>query len=163
TLFAAIDRLPPDLRTRLEVLFVGQTFDGAREIINTAGLGDIVKLVGYVSHSESLGYLRSAAATLVLVRAGDRVSVTGKVYELLRAGKPILAGVDPDGACADVLRRAKSDRWISVPNDVDTLARNIETLASRQFEQPRPSEIDQFSRVRQTERLGAVLDRAVQF
>jgi glycosyltransferase involved in cell wall biosynthesis len=160
TVLAALRRLDARLLASLEVIFVGQVYDGAREEVEAAGLGDVVRFTGYLSHGEALAYLLSADASLLLVRAGDRASVTGKVFELLSARRPILAAVEPEGECARILRLAGADQWIAHPNDADSVARHLCRLASAGFPALESASVEQFSRVAQTRTLASVFDAA---
>jgi glycosyltransferase involved in cell wall biosynthesis len=66
------------------------------------GIEDVVEIVPRVTRVESLGAMRSASA-LLLIQTGTTVSVPGKAYEYLAAGRPILA-LTEDGETADLVR-----------------------------------------------------------
>lgn len=156
-LLAGLQRLPGDLRESLEVDFVGQAFEGARTMVEKAGLERTVHLKGYQSHAQALSYLCGANASLLFIRKGDVSSITGKVFEYLMCGRPILACIEPQGACARLLRKAGYGDWISAPDDVDGFARNISALASAGWRPPSTASAEQFSRREITRRLGAIL------
>ena len=66
------------------------------------GIADLVELVPRVTRAESLQEMKSASA-LLLVQTGTTVSVPGKAYEYLAAGRPILA-LSEEGETAALVR-----------------------------------------------------------
>ena len=63
---------------------------------------------GFLPYGEALAAQRAADALLLLIpHAGGRGDsvLSGKVYEYLAAGRPILAAVPPSGVAADLIRR----------------------------------------------------------
>jgi len=157
----AVRHLSEQQRRNLELLFVGQAFDGASGEVSAAGLADTVRFLGYVPHARALSYLLSADASLLLVRSGDRASVTGKVFELLAARRPILAAVEPEGECARILRLAGADRWIAPPDDSAAIAARMRDLFAADCPALDAAAVDQFSRVRQTRTLASMFDAAI--
>lgn len=157
TLLEALRGLPGEVRERFEVIFVGQAYDGVADEVESAGLAHLFRFLGYLPHQEALGWLDSADAAVMFLMPGDRASVSGKVFELMMMGKPILALVEPEGECARILRKAELGRWVTAPTDVETLRHNLSELDALGFPPPREAKIDAFSRVRQAETLAAVL------
>lgn len=66
------------------------------------GIADVVEFLPRVGREESLRELKSASA-LLLVQVGTTVSVPGKAYEYLAAGRPVLA-LSEEGETADLVR-----------------------------------------------------------
>jgi glycosyltransferase involved in cell wall biosynthesis len=157
TLLSAMQLLPDILRHSLEVIFVGRPSLYARREVSIAGLEGQITFLHYKPHAEALSYLLSADAALLFVKKGDRTSVTAKVYEYLMAGCPILACIEPSGACADVLKRAGCADWIVPADDAEAIARAIMSLAAAGWPRPSSPAIEQFSRRAVTERLAGVL------
>ena len=102
--------------------FVGDFRSSDREWAEALGLGDRLELVDYLPRADSLRLQRDSEALLLLIPdAGGRGRgvLSGKVFEYLAAGRPILAVVPPDGAAADLIRetgcgrrrRARRRRW----------------------------------------------------
>lgn len=77
---------------------------------SSAIIRSIVKLQPYLPHSQVIDIMQQADLLLLFSGPGLRseTELTGKFLEYLRAGKPILAVVHPQGASAEVLLRAKS-------------------------------------------------------
>ena len=93
--------------------FVGDFRSSDREWAEALGLGDRLELIDYAPRAESLRLQRDSEALLLLVPdAGGRGKgvLSGKVFEYLAAGRPILAVVPPDGAAADLIRETGCGR-----------------------------------------------------
>ena len=163
-LFALRDmlRAHAELRERMQVLFIGRIDDEEQGLIRELALGDVVKQIGYVPHRQSLEYVKGADL-LLLVGGKHRWEETGKVYEYLAAGRPILALVQPDGAAAELLRQYSAASVIDRDNRQETYAALREAIsggsiaASALRADPRPW-IRQYERKRLTETLAQILD-----
>jgi len=76
---------------------------------------------------------RDSEALLLLVPdAGGRGKgvLSGKVFEYIAAGRPILAVVPPDGAAAELIRETGSG-IVAAPDDVDAIKTALVGLHSR--------------------------------
>lgn len=71
-----------------------------RETVEDLGLTDILEQTGYVSHKEALQANLDSNLLLLLVGDEERFKpvYTGKVFDYLRSGKPVLALGPKDGA-----------------------------------------------------------------
>jgi glycosyltransferase involved in cell wall biosynthesis len=101
------------------------------------GLERVVEFVPRVTRRESLREMLSASA-LLLVQPGHAVSVPGKFYEYLAAGRPILSLAD-EGETADLVRG--SGLGVSVRPDagtdaIDAALLSILEMASRPYAPP---------------------------
>ncbi len=108
---AALIARRPELRNRVVIRFVGDLRSSDREWAGTLGIDEAWDETGFLPYSQALTAQRSADALLLLIPdAGGRgdVVVSGKVYEYLAAGRPILAAVPPAGVAADLIRRTGS-------------------------------------------------------
>lgn len=132
-LLAAIEKLDPTLRDRLELHLAGVISNVDRDLAERSG---IAVLHGYMSHAESIALMRSADLLFLPMQALERgqrsTTVPGKTYEYLAAGRRILAAVPP-GDARDLI--AASGRGIVCePSDVDGLAEAITDAMSRRAE-----------------------------
>lgn len=110
--------------------FVGDFRSSDREWAESLGLGDRLELVPFAPRSESLRLQRDSEALLLLIPEADgrgRGVLSGKVFEYLAAGRPILAVVPPDGAAADLVREAGAGPVVA-PDDVEGMRAALETM-----------------------------------
>jgi glycosyltransferase involved in cell wall biosynthesis len=113
--------------------FVGDFRSTDREWAETLGLGDRLELVPYAPRGESLRLQRDSEALLLLVPdAGGRGKgvLSGKVYEYIAAGRPILAVVPPDGAAAALVRETGAGVVVA-PDDVEGIRAALVDLQAR--------------------------------
>jgi glycosyltransferase involved in cell wall biosynthesis len=113
--------------------FVGDFRSSDREWAATLELGDRLELVDYAPRTESLRLQRDSEALLLLVPdAGGRGRgvLSGKVFEYLAAGRPILAVVPPDGAAAELIRETGAGVVVA-PDDVDGIREALAGLHAR--------------------------------
>ena len=113
--------------------FVGDFRSSDREWAESLGLADRLELVGYLPRADSLRLQRDSEALLLLVpEAGGRGKgvLSGKVFEYLAAGRPILAVVPPDGAAAELVRETGSGVVVA-PDDVDGIREALIAMHAR--------------------------------
>ncbi len=80
-----------------------------RELIEQYGIGGMVSLAPHVAYRDALQEMITADGLLILQAANCNHQVPAKLYEYLRAGRPILALTDPAGDTAATLRNAGVD------------------------------------------------------
>jgi glycosyltransferase involved in cell wall biosynthesis len=113
--------------------FAGDFRSTDREWAETLDLGDRLQLIPYATRAESLRLQRDSEALLLLVPdAGGRGKgvLSGKVFEYLAAGRPILAVVPPDGAAAALVRETGAGVVVA-PDDVDGMREALRELQAR--------------------------------
>ena len=113
--------------------FVGDFRSTDLEWAETLGLGDRLQLIEYAPRAESLRLQRESEALLLLVPDADgrgKGVLSGKVFEYLAAGRPILAVVPPDGAAAALIRETRAGMVVA-PDDVDGIRVALEVLHAR--------------------------------
>ncbi|MDE1178128.1 MAG: glycosyltransferase [Edaphobacter sp.] len=107
----AIKLLPPDVRSRLRIRFIGHIETPAyREQL--LSLGDVVELRGFVPQAEALAAIRETDYLLLITH--DRINVAAKFYDYLGGGRPILAAVHKDGDVRRLLEETRAGRWADV-------------------------------------------------
>ncbi|MEE8640964.1 MAG: glycosyltransferase [bacterium] len=91
---------PGDFR----VLFLGPMPRAVRAGMDRYGVR--VEATGLLSHGDAVRAMRAADVNLLIIGAqpGAGATLTGKIFEYLRAGRPILALVPPDGEAAALVR-----------------------------------------------------------
>jgi glycosyltransferase involved in cell wall biosynthesis len=99
----------PEEVARVELVLAGDASEADREVVAQSAVADRVRFTGYVSHAESIAWLRSADLLFLPMHAlppGERARIVpGKTYEYLAAKRPILAAV-PEGDARDFVRES---------------------------------------------------------
>jgi glycosyltransferase involved in cell wall biosynthesis len=96
----AAGRLP-----KLRIRLVGAVDPVVHQSLRRYGLDAITEHVPYVPHQEAIGYMQQAALLLLVVEPFDKDEgmLTGKVYEYLASGRPVLGLGPPQGDAALLL------------------------------------------------------------
>ena len=107
TLWRAVEALRARGRVpRLRIRLVGRVDDAVRSSLRDHGLSDAAHEIGVVPHAEAVRAMRGAALLFLSVEPVSNAAgiLTGKLYEYLASGRPVLA-LGPVGADADQLLR----------------------------------------------------------
>jgi glycosyltransferase involved in cell wall biosynthesis len=113
--------------------FAGGFRQADRELAERLELGDRLELYPSLPHRQVLELQRNSEALLLLLPelgGRGREIPSGKIYEYIAAGRPILAAVPSDGAAADLIRETESGLVVS-PDDQDGLAAALSELVER--------------------------------
>jgi glycosyltransferase involved in cell wall biosynthesis len=113
--------------------FLGDFRSADREWAEQLGLGDRLELIPYAPRATSLALQRDSEALLLLIPdAGGRGKgvLSGKVFEYVAVGRPILAAVPPDGAAAKLVRETGAG-VVAPPDDVGAIRAALEDLHRR--------------------------------
>jgi glycosyltransferase involved in cell wall biosynthesis len=109
----------PDLKGKIQVDLVGYLEKEYEDWIIQNQLGEIIKSWGYREHESAINFLLKSHLLLHLIGAnGDfwKGVVTGKLFEYLASGKPILSLAPPNGEVEMIINQAKSG-WVFNPQD----------------------------------------------
>lgn len=148
---------------KLCIRLVGSVDPNVRAALRDLGLGDCTEFVSYVPHHEAVAYMQRAGLLLLSIEdfPASRGMLTGKIYEYLAAGRPILGVGDADGDAAALLQKTDGGQLFDRA-DVDGLASFVrrhyeawaagDRLPGAAAEQVRP-----YRRRAQTDRLAALL------
>jgi hypothetical protein len=164
-LIEAVERLleqRPELRSHIEIHLAGVLSRADREV---AKRSEVVRLHGYLRHTESIALVRSADLLFLPMQnlpAGRRSStVPGKTYEYIASGRPILAAV-PEGDAHDILEAVGTALFCS-PGDSTQIAKVIAEEVERWQSggappEPAPDVLARFERRYLTTELAGVLE-----
>lgn len=108
--------------------FVGRISAPIIERIKSSPAAAMFELVPYVPHEESVSYLLASDVLLLIIddTPASRGILTGKLFEYIGAGKPILA-LAPDGEAASLILQHKLG-WVAPPNDVQKIKQTLLTI-----------------------------------
>lgn len=153
----------PKLRLRL----VGRIGGDVVAALGAYGLDIITEHVPYVPHDEAVCEMQRASALLLTVESyrHERGNLTGKVYEYLAAGRPIVALGPAEGDAADLLRDTGAGRMLD-RDDIDGVAYYLRTLYAawergEELAGASAAAAAPYSRRSETAELAAVLDDLV--
>lgn len=97
----------PELKQYLSVIFIGGDYSvEQKKMLNEPQLAGVVHYLGAKTHSEALSYQMGSDVNILIistsVKDGGGGIFTGKIFEYVRAGRPILAIV-PKGVARDLV------------------------------------------------------------
>jgi len=87
--------------------FVGKLTDPVKKKF-VDQLGDSVEFVDFVPHDEAINHMMSSSVLLLLLAkaTNNKSFLSGKLFEYLATGKPLLLVGPPDGIAAQIVRQA---------------------------------------------------------
>ena len=137
--------------------------DLLRALTQKRGLEDFVELLPPIAYRKALEEMVRADGLLVLQAASCNEQIPAKLYEYLRAGRPIIALTDRRGDTAALLREAGIDT-IAALDSVDEIAalldRFVAALRTNRAPLPNPEYVAHASRHERTASLALLLERA---
>lgn len=148
------------LAGRVRLVVAGRSEDDERALLAGAGLGDAVQHLGFLPRAEALGLQRRAGA-LILVTSRDGSEATGKLYEYMAAGRPIVALAQGNDAARIV---AETNTGVLVaPDDVAGIAAALRAAVDGELERGyAPRGVERYAYPRLAEQMLAAIELAVQ-
>jgi glycosyltransferase involved in cell wall biosynthesis len=131
-------------------------------LIAEHGIGDIVQLAPHVPYRTALAEMLNADGLLILQATNCNHQVPAKLYEYLRARRPILALTDSDGDTAATLRQAGVDSIAPLDQKdaiIEALPRFLEQVRQGTAPLAPAAVIAAHSRRARTEQLAQLLDQ----
>jgi len=155
----------PDLKNKIEVIFVGSFRDEkAIHTMDQFKINNNIKLLGYKNHRFTVSYQLGADALLLLLQPGytDSFVIFGKLFEYIRTGKPILSLLPSGCEMTEILNKIDGSIIDSTYNTIN-ISKKIESIYSlgRQKKYVRPQK-EIFSRENQTKKMAGYLDSFLQ-
>ncbi|MDZ7262869.1 MAG: glycosyltransferase, partial [candidate division KSB1 bacterium] len=152
----------PGLKETLRVRFIGtDIFGRLAQLIPKYDLTDCVEVTGYLPHFEALRLLvRAHLLLLIVVKRTQEEVMTGKVFEYLASGTPVLA-ILPEGELAQLIRTTHRGTTVSHDNieDIKKAIRNYyELFLQRQLWLEAPEPLSQFDRKNLTRKLAEIFE-----
>ena len=80
--------------------------DLLKALAKTCDVQDMIELLPAITYLDALAEMMAVDALLVMQASNCNAQIPAKIYEYLRAGKPILGLTDPEGDTAVVLQQA---------------------------------------------------------
>ena len=150
---------------RLRVVGEARQYD-PRQIAENYGLGSIVEQTGYLSYQQALYSNLDSSLLFLLVGGSDKAkfAYTGKIFDYLRSGRPILAIAQSGGTVDRLLQETGHGQAFSSTQIPEIKAMILEEYRKWLSGEPQPPLhsplIEQFERKRLTGQLAEILERA---
>lgn len=131
------------------------------QALHELGIQDIVHLQPPVDYLAALQEMLTADALLLMQAANCNAQIPAKLYEYLRAGRPILALTDPDGDTGRTLAAAGSSAIARLDSEAEIhrlLPEFVQAVRSGSIDIPAASVVAGYSRESQTAMLAKWLD-----
>lgn len=149
---------------RIEVRFFGSQDPWLLNEIRDTNLNGIVKLLGFIPREQVLQKQRESQLLLLLLwNNPQEVGVyTGKIFEYLAAGRPIIALGGPEKSVVkDLLNETKAGRYASFLEDLEAILSTyyLEYMRDGSITPIKKSAISKYSHQEMAKKFAAVLDR----
>ncbi len=143
----------------LEIKLVGKLDISVVESLEKYGLMPYVRKIEYLPHNEVIIEQQRSKVNLLLVNNTPNAKgiLTGKFFEYLSAGAPILAIGPTNGDLAEILNETKAG-YISDFNDRENLKKNILLLFENATPERDTEAIKKYSRRNLTKKLTEILN-----
>jgi hypothetical protein len=155
----------PEFGGDLEILLVGQIDYTVKESLAGFNLLDYTTIIPYLPHNEVTGVQRSSGILLLFINntANAGMVVTGKIFEYLVSGRPILCIGPSDGDAARII--SETHTGISVEHeDLEGIREAIVSFYER-FKsgmlKSQATNLEKYSRYQLTRRLAELLNEMV--
>jgi hypothetical protein len=153
------DILPSDMHIRFRASVHDDLLD---DLANKCGVGEYIELCPAIPYLDALSEMAEVDALLVMQASNCNQQIPAKIYEYLRAGKPILGLTDPAGDTATVLRNAGlSDLAAldSVDEIVQAIRKFVADIKNNCVKLPEPAVVQAASRRGRSESLAQLLEK----
>ncbi len=146
----------------LEIKLIGQVDYSVRQSIQSYKLEDYVTFTEYLSHEDVRGVQSQSQVLLLLINntPNAKLVVTGKIFEYMNSGRPILCIGPKDGDAAFILAETHTGQTIGY-NDVEALKTQVLKYYNQYKKGVLKSEgknIEKYSRKNLTQKLAELLD-----
>ncbi|MFD2614860.1 glycosyltransferase [Paenibacillus gansuensis] len=126
-------------------------------------LHHIVHSTGYLNHKTALANAAASDLLLLFIDPREDTTVTSKIYELVRLGKPILALIPPVGSAATILAHTRTGIIVDskCPSKSIKVIKSLYKAWRADAIKTKPNEmaIQKYSRVKLTGKLAVILDQ----
>ena len=136
--------------------------DLLKALAQTCDVQDMIELLPAITYLDALAEMMAVDALLVIQASNCNAQIPAKIYEYLRAGKPILGLTDPEGDTVAVLQQAgihSVARLDSADEIATVLLALMAALKDARAELPNPVAVQSASRKGRAESLAQLLNQ----
>ena len=114
-------RMHPEMSEQLRLSFIGRIGPDVMPVLQNTAIRSCIQILPHTDHRTCLGYTVGSDALLLLIPFSDHrgVIVTGKIFEYLRAGVPIL-NISGGGEASRIIKEAKAGLTVA-PDDLERM------------------------------------------
>ena len=168
-LWAALKDLKEEDETfgkKLKISLVGQIDQSVLENLYAVGLKENTEIVPYIPHEQIQQAQGASQVLLLLVNNTPNAKgiLTGKIFEYLASGRPILCIGPEDGDAARILSETKAGVTVSF-EDKEKMKEVVKILYHKYLEKALPfnnsKEIEKYSRKAQAEEYAKLLEKTI--
>lgn len=142
------------------IRFIGNVAESKLNEFKNAGLLENVEIVNYVPHQESIKYLYNSSALLLVIPDfnGNKGILTGKLFEYLASGIPIV-GIGPtDGDASEIIDECEVGEMFDY-TEIEKIYENLHNLIrSFRVKQNDSKQYLKYSRKNITQQLKELID-----
>ena len=149
----------PDLRARVRLLLAGRVRAEDVRLFADRGLEDIVEHLGPLPHADAIA-LQRAANALILVTSTNVGEATGKLFEYLASGRPIIALGGPNEATR-IVEEASTGVVVPANDQSAVVAALRDALEGRLEAAYSPHGLERYTYPGPAETMADVVDRAI--
>lgn len=150
----------PEAYARLVVRFRAPVHEELiRELADAFGVADAVEVLPPLPYCDAIGEICRADGLLILQASSCNAQIPAKLYEYVRAARPVLLLTDPDGDTA-AAARSVGIASVAMLDDAAAIERLLRAFIAGEHEGMKPelSKIAKASRRSRTAELAAMLD-----
>lgn len=146
-------------QARLKLVHAGRLTTGERQLIERSGVAGVVEHLGTLDRAGALALQRSADA-LVLLTSRNSSEATGKLFEYLFSGRPIVALAEGSEA-ARIVRETNTGITVP-PDDVEAIASALRRVVSGELARAySPRNLDRYEYPRPAEQMAELIEEAI--
>ncbi len=153
-----------ELIRHIKIKLVGKPEPIVQQSIVNYDIQELVTFCGYVPHREAINFQNKARVLLLIINntSNNKSILTGKIFEYMASGRPILCIGPKDGDAADILKASGFDSvfdYQDIRGVASYLIEQYQTMSQGdRNEKMFNDKINQYSRKSLTERLAHVLN-----
>jgi glycosyltransferase involved in cell wall biosynthesis len=147
---------------KVKVKLVGKPEPLVKHSIEQYNISELVEFHGYVTHQEAIRYQNASRVLLLVINrtSNNKSILTGKIFEYLASGRPILCLGPKDGDAADILQVAKTAEVLDY-EDINGVKNYLLAAFNSYITSETSNEISSievYSRIELTKKLAKLLD-----
>jgi glycosyltransferase involved in cell wall biosynthesis len=107
---------------RVKLRFVGSVSPGRKNLILSNSVTEDVEFIDYVDHSTAIKYMKESSALLLIIpeHLSSKSILTGKLFEYIATGNPVICLGPPDGDAAETLTSSATGKTFNY-NDISAI------------------------------------------